>query len=103
MPRHVHGFIGGRPKGKGVGEVIVDLRADRTVHLAKRDDAVRNADRSQVRKVLDAAALIFDRLVSAWDEMHVDKTSAGEKKHTAGIGLAELEKARRRGRKRRRH
>lgn len=40
VPRHVHGFIGGKPNGAGTGEVIVDLREDGTVALADRDDAV---------------------------------------------------------------
>jgi hypothetical protein len=68
----VHGFVGGKPKGKGIGEVIVDLRADRTVTLADRDDAVRGATRSEVRKVLRAAAIGFDELVIAWEKMHAD-------------------------------
>ena len=59
VPRHVHGFIGGKPQGKGTGEVIVDLREDGTVALADH-------------KVLKAAALAFDRLVAAWEEMHVE-------------------------------
>ena len=99
MPRHVHGFIGGKPKGKGVGEVIVDLRDDRTVHLADRDDAVRGANPSEVRKVVIAAALKFDRLVAAWEKMHVDQTPPGAKKQPGKTSLAELKKARRSGRK----
>ena len=72
VPRHVHGFIGGKPNGKGTGEVIVDLREDRTVALADRDDAVTGATRSEVKKVLRAATLAYDRLVAAWEEMHVE-------------------------------
>ena len=72
VPRHVHGFIGGKPNGKGTGEVIVDLREDGTVGLADRDDSVTGATRSEVKKVLRAAALAFDRLVAVWEEMHVE-------------------------------
>ena len=62
-PRHVHGFA-------GETEVIVDLRMDGTVRLADRDDAIRpaNANRSEVRKILSAAALHFEELVELWEE-----------------------------------
>jgi hypothetical protein len=63
VPRHVHGFI-------GRGEVIVDLRADGSVALADRADAVRRVRRAEVRKVLAAAARTFDRLAAAWEAMH---------------------------------
>ena len=72
VPRHVHGFVGGKPKGKGTGEVIVELREDGTLALADRDDAVTGATHSEVNKVLKAAALVFDRPVAAWEEMHVE-------------------------------
>ncbi len=64
-PRHVHGLYGGI-------EVIVDLLADGTVRLARRKDAVQpgNAKRSDVRKILNAAAEYFDAIVVAWREMH---------------------------------
>ena len=64
-PRHVHGLYAGI-------EVIVALLADGTVALARRGDAVqpRNAKRSDVRKVLNAAAEYFEDLVAAWEEMH---------------------------------
>jgi hypothetical protein len=52
LPRHVHGFI-------GRGEVLVDLRADGSVALADRADAVRRVTRAEVRKVLAAAAYVF--------------------------------------------
>ena len=65
-PRHVHGLIG----GIGGPEVIVELRLERTVCLARRVDAVRGATRSDVRKVLAAAADRFDDLVLLWDSMH---------------------------------
>jgi len=65
-PRHVHGLVG----GMGGPEVIVDLNDDRTVCLARRVDAVRGATRSEVRKVLAAAASRFDDLVALWDSMH---------------------------------
>ena len=64
-PRHVHGFT-------GEIEVIVDIREDRTVDLADRDDAVRpaNAKKSDIRAVLKKAAEHFDELVALWEEMH---------------------------------
>ncbi len=62
LPRHVHGFIGS-------GEVIVDLRSDGAVALADRPDAVSRVTRAEGRKVLDAAALAFDRLAAAWEAM----------------------------------
>jgi len=65
-PRHVHGFAGGT-------EAIVDLRFDGTVALAKRDRAVRpaNAKRSDVKKILRAAAKHFDELAALWEAIHV--------------------------------
>ena len=62
-PRHVHGLIGS-------GEVIVDLRSDGTVDLARRKDRVRNATESEVRKVLNAAADCFHELILEWEKMH---------------------------------
>ena len=63
LPRHVHGF-------HGETEVIVDLRRNRSVALAKRADAVRpaNAKRSDVKKILKAAAKRFDELAALWEE-----------------------------------
>jgi hypothetical protein len=64
-PRHVHGFT-------GETEVIVDLGIDGNVTLADRADCIRpgNAKRSDVRKILRAAAKHFDELVSLWEKMH---------------------------------
>jgi hypothetical protein len=64
-PRHVHGFIGGT-------EIIVDLRRDGTIRLADRNDCIRpgNTKRSDVRKILDAAAECFEELVALWEKMH---------------------------------
>lgn len=62
-PRHVHAFI-------GLAEVIVNLRADGSVALACRPDAVCEATRSDVRRVLSAAAEAFDELAAAWEAMH---------------------------------
>lgn len=62
-PRHVHGFIGS-------GEVIIDLRADGTVDLAKREDNNCGLTRSEIRKVLDAAADAFNALTELWERMH---------------------------------
>jgi Domain of unknown function (DUF4160) len=63
-PRHVHGFT-------GETEAIVDLRLDGAVALAERDDAVQpaNAKRSDVKKILKAAALHFEELAALWQAM----------------------------------
>ncbi|WP_158822626.1 DUF4160 domain-containing protein [Granulicella sp. S156] len=65
LPRHVHGFTGGI-------EVIVDLLLDGNAALAERADAVRppNAKRSDVKKILSAAAAYFDELVELWEKNH---------------------------------
>jgi hypothetical protein len=64
-PRHVHGF-------SGESEAIVDLRMDESVALSKRQDAIRpsNAKRSDVKKILNMAALHFGELVELWEEIH---------------------------------
>ncbi len=64
-PRHVHGFA-------SETQVIVDLRADGNVALADRKDSIRpaSAKRSDVRKILVAAALHFEELLSLWEEIH---------------------------------
>jgi hypothetical protein len=61
-PRHNHGFA-------GETEAIVDLRFDGTVALARRERAVRpaNAKRSDVKKILRAAAKHFDELAALWE------------------------------------
>ncbi len=63
-PRHVHGFA-------GETEAIIHLRLDGAVALAERDDAIRpaNAKRSDVKKVLNAAALHFEELAALWEAM----------------------------------
>lgn len=63
-PRHVHGFA-------GETEAIIDLRLDGAVALSERDDAVRpaNAKRSDVKKILNAAALHFEELAVLWEAM----------------------------------
>jgi hypothetical protein len=68
-PRHVHGF-------SGEVEVIVNLNADGTITLANRHDAMRprNAKRSDMRKILDAAGEHFEELVRLWEKMHVPST-----------------------------
>ena len=64
IPRHTHGLTGD-------AEVIIDLRNDPTVAIADRHDAIRgNAKKNDVRKVLQAAAENFDRLVDDWEQMH---------------------------------
>jgi hypothetical protein len=52
--------------------VVVDLLDDRTVALASREDAIQpaNAKRSDVKRILRAAAEHFDVLVAAWEKMH---------------------------------
>jgi hypothetical protein len=64
-PRHVHGFA-------GETEAIIDLRFDGTVALAPRNDAIRpaNAKRSEVKKILNTAALHFEELAALWEEIH---------------------------------
>ncbi len=68
-PRHVHGFT-------AEVEVIVDLLRDGNVALAGRPDAIRpaNAKKSDVRKVLLAAAEHFEELAALWEEMHESET-----------------------------
>lgn len=67
-PRHVHGFFGGT-------EAIIDLRAGGAVSLATREDAIRpgNAKRSDVRKILNAAADNFDELAALWEAIHAKR------------------------------
>jgi hypothetical protein len=67
-PRHVHGFCGGT-------EAIVNLLSHGAVSLATREDAVRpaNAKRSDVRKILNAAADNFDELVTLWETVHAKR------------------------------
>jgi Domain of unknown function (DUF4160) len=64
-PRHVRGF-------SGETEAIVELGANRTIALAKRGDAVRpaNAKRSDVKKILRAAAEHFEELAALWENIH---------------------------------
>jgi hypothetical protein len=64
-PRHVHGFAGDT-------EAIIDLRLDGTVTLAERADAIRpaNAKRSDVKKILNSAALHFEELAALWEAIH---------------------------------
>jgi hypothetical protein len=64
-PRHVHGFL-------SETEVIVDLRADGSVMLAERADAIRpaNAKRSDVKKILRSAAEHFDELADLREGIH---------------------------------
>lgn len=64
-PRHVHGFSGDT-------EAIVELGVNRTIALARRGDAVRppNAKRSDVKKILRAAAEHFEELAALWEKIH---------------------------------
>jgi hypothetical protein len=56
----------------GETEAIIDLRSDGNVALAERSDAVRpgNAKRSDVGKILEAAAAHFTELVGLWEGIH---------------------------------
>jgi restriction endonuclease len=65
LPRHVHGFY-------GETETIVDLRRNDTVALAERKDAIRpaNAKKSDVKKILNAAAQHFEELTALWEGIH---------------------------------
>ncbi|MGA8540311.1 MAG: DUF4160 domain-containing protein [Terriglobales bacterium] len=65
LPPHVHAFV-------SETAVIVDLRQDVGIALASRKDAVQptNTKRSDVRKVLNSAALHFEELVALWEEVH---------------------------------
>lgn len=62
-PRHFHAFVGG-------GEVIIDLTSDRRAILSDRNDAVRGATTSDVKKTLRLAAQHFDALANLWEEAH---------------------------------
>lgn len=64
-PRHVHGFA-------SETEVIVDLRLDGAVAMSKRNDAIRppDAKRSDVKKILNVAALHFEELTELWEGTH---------------------------------
>jgi hypothetical protein len=64
-PVHAHGSYDGVV-------VIVELRADGTVTIADRDDAIipRNPKKSAIRRILKEAAASFDRIVAAWERMH---------------------------------
>lgn len=50
----------------------MELRADGTVSLADRDDAIIPADakRSDVRKILEAANDGYAEIAAAWEQMH---------------------------------
>jgi hypothetical protein len=64
-PRHVHGFV-------AEISVIVDLLADGKVAKSARREAVRpaNAKRSDVRRILDAAATHAVELNQLWEARH---------------------------------
>jgi hypothetical protein len=65
LPRHVHGFV-------AEISVVVDLLPDGKVAKSARRDAVRpaNAKRSDVRRILDAAAAHTVELNELWEAMH---------------------------------
>ena len=55
----------------------MDLRRERAVALASRADAVRpaNAKRSDLKKILRAAAECFDELAALWETIHGETES----------------------------
>lgn len=65
LPRHVHGFV-------AEISVVVDLLPDGKVAKSGRRDAVRpaNAKRTDVRRILDAAAAHGAELNELWEAMH---------------------------------
>jgi hypothetical protein len=65
LPRHVHGFV-------AEISVVVDLLPDGKIAKSARRDAVRpsNAKRSDVRRILDAAAAHVVELNELWEAMH---------------------------------
>jgi hypothetical protein len=75
-PRHAHGFY-------AECQAIVDIRSDGNVALAKRVDAVRpaNAKRSDVKKILKAAAAHFEELALLWESIH--ETKSQKRKYSA--------------------
>lgn len=62
-PRHFHAFVGS-------GEVIIELTSDRRAILMRREDAIRGATASDVKKVLKIAAQHFEALAILWEEAH---------------------------------
>ncbi len=65
LPRHVHGFV-------AEISVVVDLLPNGKVAKSKRRDAVRpaNGKRSEIRRILDAAAAHAAELNELWEGMH---------------------------------
>ena len=65
LPRHVHGLLAEM-------SVVVDLLPDGKVAKSARRDAVRppDAKRSDVRRILDAAAAHTAELNELWETMH---------------------------------
>ncbi len=64
LPPHVHGFYAGV-------EIIVEL-SNHQAFLSNREKAVvpRNAKRSDVKKILTAAAENAHLLISLWEQTH---------------------------------
>jgi hypothetical protein len=64
-PRHVHGFL-------AEVSVVVDLLPENKVAKSKRWDSVRppNGKRSDIRKILGAAAAHAAELNELWEAMH---------------------------------
>lgn len=51
--------------------MIVELRADGTVVIANRDDAIipANAKRNDVKKILETARNHYDEIAAKWEQM----------------------------------
>lgn len=71
-PLHAHGYY-------AETVAIVVLEPQRAVHLANRPGAIRprNAKRSDVRKILNAATEHFDEIVTEWERMNDESQDTG--------------------------
>jgi hypothetical protein len=71
-PLHAHGHY-------AETVAIVVLKPNREVRLAKKVTAIkpRDAKRTDVRKILDAAAEHYDDIVTAWERMQDEDQDKG--------------------------
>jgi hypothetical protein len=63
MPMHAHCSLGD-------AEVIVELSKDGTVRVAQRADAVQNAKRNDLNRILTAAQEQSEDLLQLWEHTH---------------------------------
>jgi hypothetical protein len=63
MPMHAHCSLGN-------AEVIVELSKDGTVRVAQRADAVQNAKRNDLNRILTAAQERSEDLLQLWEHTH---------------------------------